>query len=479
MPEPRLQEELPEAGPAPVDDRVRLIQETLQRHFIFRKLGLCYDYASSPEEFPRKTLPTSREARAGKPNPGGLGTGMAECTSNGALIFDGYLLRLELGIAHPEEERIFDRLIGGLIRAATTAPKGAMVRGLTPDGRGYYARCDWASHLFWAFSAWRASSTAAIAVESQAKVQNIASRWIQRLTRDAWKLPRVGEKEETGPGLDALDSHAGPQFLACIQVAAAITEEQEKWQALYAEKVAEGEGARIAASPAASAGTVADLKPLLQRQLAYHILHALEADEARKTLFAARLAETAQAAVPFIERYKDLKPPILEETPDLAWRSLSADGPGVKLGSDEEAFNLPVGWRRILHEAETVGASMLAAEILLLGGSAELAQPHAATMTECFQGVPWEQLWFASALAPAIGVHARGVEMGLWDEALLAPKMTGVNLVSVAQYLSPEYDEQHPAIAGHTQPPPSKQKQEKSGSRNRSRGRRRRRKRKR
>ena len=58
-----------------LNDRARLALQNLQERFIFRKLGICYDYATTPEDFPRKTLPDARDAREGRPNRSGLGTG--------------------------------------------------------------------------------------------------------------------------------------------------------------------------------------------------------------------------------------------------------------------------------------------------------------------------------------------------------------------------------------------------------------------
>ncbi len=440
---------------ATLNDCLRGALQILEAGFIYRKLGLCYDYVSLPGEFPRKTLPTAREGREGKPNPGGQGTGMAGCTQNGGLLFDGYLLRLECGVAQPGEGRIFDRLIGGLIRTATTAPRNYLVRGLTPDGRGFYPATDVDSHLLWAWSAWRGCRTAAIAKESQVKIENIAGKWMLRLERDGFRIPTVTGGESDCGRLDALDWRHGPKLLALLAVAADITGEA-KWRQAYARKAAEGEGARLTAE---LPGEIESATELLYLQVALHLLAALEADEARRAQIRERQREVALKAVPFLDRYQNLKPQILEETPDLDWRRLAG-----KDGADEEsslsAEGLPLSWRRLAHEADTVRASLEAGLTLVLAGERDLAAPHAPQMTACLRAAPWDKLWLAGTIAPALSLHARGMELGLWDEEALTEALAlDAVIPNAALYLAEDYDEENPGKAGHVEPPPRKRKQ--------------------
>lgn len=439
-----------------LNDRVRTIQNALEQRFIFRKLGLCYDYASDPEDFPRKTLPTAKEARENQPNAAGLGTGMADCTRNGGLLFDGYLLRLELGVADPDEERIFDRLIGGLIRIATTAPKGYLARGLTPDGRGFYNESSLEAHLFWAFAAWRGFTTSAIAVESQGKIQNIASRWIARLEQDRFTIPPL---QGRGAGIDLTlqNWERAPVLLALLAVAHAITDDGH-WRQVYEDKATENNGARLSWSLPADA---TEVTLLLNTQLALHLLAAVDEDESRQAMVRERMRALAGRVAPSLRRYADCKQPILEETPDLDWRALDLPVTAATVESGRAAFRLPMAWRRILHEAETVATAMEAALVVLLAGDRELAEPHAEAMADCLRNAPWDQLWLAHALAPAASVHARGVELELWETEILARPLTVDGTESlVAPYLAEDFDDEHPEIAGHTDMPPRKRKLE-------------------
>jgi hypothetical protein len=122
--------------------------------------------------------------------------------------------------------------------------------------------------------------------------------------------------------------------------------------------------------------------------------------------------------------------------------------------------------------------------VVLLAGEKELAQGNAETMAECLRTVPWETLCLASALCPAVSVHARGVEMGLWDpELLLRPAEAVAPESLVSRYLADDFDSRNPTLAGHTNPPPGKEppppeeKPDPDGGRERNRRRRRRRRR--
>jgi len=63
--------------------------------FVYRKLGICYDYFCPPESLPSPMLPHPKDVRQGLPNPMGLGSGMADCALNNALLCDAYALRAE------------------------------------------------------------------------------------------------------------------------------------------------------------------------------------------------------------------------------------------------------------------------------------------------------------------------------------------------------------------------------------------------
>lgn len=444
-----------------LDGAAQAAMGALEEKFVFRKLGICYDYAAKPDEFPPKTLPTAEEAKASKPNPYGLGTGMAECAVNGALLFDGYLLRLELGLARGNEDRLLDRLIGGFIRIATTAQRGFLPPGITPDGRGFYSCTGAEAHLFWAFSLWRGVTSPAIALESQAKMSNIASRWIARIKQDENRLARYD-----GRGAAEVLS---PELLPALYAVAARVTGEKRWQDEYA-------ALRVAVSPALARAN-AGARELLLRQLALHTEYHLCPDEGRKQQLAAQMRETATAAAAFLGAFRELKPAILEEQPSFDWRALSAAEIALKqLEGGTSEWDIPLAWRRLRHELETVGRSAAAALAVLLAGDKALAESHAETLAELLGTAPWDRLCAAAAVAPALSIHARGVELGLWDAALLERGFCidgEANLVD--KYLTDDYDDANPDKAGHTESP-AKPEDDDQGGKRRSRGRRRRRK---
>lgn len=453
------------------DDRVPALLAVLESGFVFRKLGICYDLRSEPEAFPRPTLPQANETRAGKPDWTGRIGGLADCARNHGLLFDGYLLRVESGWSGGEEERIFDRLIGGLIRLATVGPKNYLIRGLTPDGRGFPGRTDADSHLYWAWAALRAHGTAAIALESQQKVANIAAKWMRRLKKDGFAIPPVHGSGPADEHLTVLDGESGPKLLALVAVALAITGAGE-WATLLASLATENEGARLAPPPAEL-----PIERLLALQVALHLLTQADPEKERRRVAREHMHAIAAAAEPHLDAFAGLDEAILGETPDLDWRSLPAgeeDGAGPVV---------PESWRRLEHERETAGRAVAAALCQLLVGEKRVAEPHAPVMARMLSETPWERLWSASALAPMLSVHGRGAEMGLWDERLQTYDPGGVAMPSlVARFLEDDYDDNHPEQAGHTesrkkptQPAPDERGGDEGGG-NKKRRRRRRRK---
>lgn len=244
---------------------VSMIQ-ALEAGFLFRKLGICYDYPAPEGTFPRSTLPEPREINRNAPNPTGRGTGMEGSWQTGALLFDAMLLRIEYGYAGAEEDRLFDRLIGGLIRLGAMGNKGALIRSLAADGRSAYPEVEADVHLYWAFHAWRAYSTAAIAPESQEKLENIGGKWIQRLVRDEFSLARVaGEPDHT---LLLPDAEQGCKLLAILSVAWGLTND-ETLADLFDRKRLEAGGIRVSGDLPDEAKTP---MRLLAMQLAWSLL---------------------------------------------------------------------------------------------------------------------------------------------------------------------------------------------------------------
>ncbi len=453
-----------------LDESVRQAQTAVEQKFLFRKLGLPFDYASPPEEFPAKTFATAKEARGNIPNPQGLGSGFFYSCRNHALLFDAYLLRIELGIEAGSDEQIFDRLIGGLIRIATVAPKSFLVGGLAPDGHGFYSWTGWENHVAWAFAVTRGLKTAAIAPESQEKFHSIAGKWMDRLRRDKFILTGIDAKALPDGDLTVADKKIGPAYLA-ILLTAALASGDEKDLETY-ETAAEVES-RLRLQAGNGDFQADDMPELLWRQAAYSIIAEYDVNSERAALARDRLRENAAAAERHVASWRNWDPALADIVIDWDWRKCPKADPAVSNGY---GFVAPESWRRLENE-KILENALDAMCVMHLAGDPGLIEYSVPEMEECLAATPWDKLATLNALAPAIVVHARGVDKDLWDRELFEARrdFQFAEESLAGKYLEPDYDKDHPDQAGHAAAPPGKQQQAPAGKGDGKRRRRRRR----
>ncbi|MDR1613648.1 MAG: hypothetical protein LBT97_12830 [Planctomycetota bacterium] len=433
-----------------LDEAVRQAQNAVETKFLFRKLGLPFDFASGPDDFPSRNFAAARETRVGEPNPHGLGAGFSHSCRNHALLFDGYLARIELGIETPSDEMILDRLIGGLIRLATMAPKSFLVGGLAADGRGFYGAADWRNHAAWSFAALRGHQTAAISPESQEKFRSIAGKWLERLKRDQYRVLSVDGKPSPDGDLSADNPLIGPVYLA-ILLAGALAGGDPEALALYAAAASPGGSARL--SPAPEDWSGAD-DAMLWRQVGLSVVAKHDPDPDRAATAKKRMAESARSALRGIGRWREWDDSLLGVDVDLNWRDRPR-APEAETGG--LGFRPHQSWERIARERaiHDALASML---IVLLAGDRELAEAAEPEIGACIGGIPWNGMVWLDAVAPLIAIHARGAELELWDRGLYAARRVEdqAEVSIAAKYLEPAYDRDHPDQAGHRAPPPGK-----------------------
>ncbi|MDR2391748.1 MAG: hypothetical protein LBE84_08740 [Planctomycetota bacterium] len=432
-------------GPAFLDNLVRRAMTAIEERFLFRKIGLPFDYAAERDNFPSPNLATAREARSLVPNPSGLGGGYHFSCRNHALLFDAYLLRLELGIEGEGDEAILDRLIGGLIRLATVAPRSFLVGGLSPDGRGFFAWPSRENHAAWTFAIMRGMTTAAIAQETQDKFHSIACKWLDRLRRERFILSGVDGKPVPGAGrpLSSPDPDNGPFHLAMLLAGARASGLPADYDA-YAAAAAESGGARLSGFSGEEAAPT-----FFWRQASLHLMASFDPDPGRSAKAARLLAANAELAADRLEKWREWDPALAGVKPDLDWRHFSR----APLSEKGLGFAPPESWRRLAGE-DRAAEALYAMHALLLSGSPETIQAHAETMAECLSQPFWPDMTQLTAIAPIPGIHARGTETGLWDQDLFASKrMPPASETSfAAKFLDPDYDRLNADKSGHDVP---------------------------
>lgn len=427
-----------------LDNAVRQAQAAIEQKFLFRKIGLPFDYASKPDDFPSKCFATAKEARSNQPNAAGLGAGFHFTCRNHAVLFDSYLLRLETGIEAPGDEAILDRLIGGLIRLATVAPKSFLVGGLAPDGRGFYGQTRKENHAAWAFAVTRGLFTAAISPESQEKFRSIIGKWMDRIRREKYRLNSIDGKQLPGGDLSQPEPDAGPFLLSMLLTAARASGDAKDFQA-YETAAEENARARLTAF-----ASVAPMTDLMWRQAALSLIAQGDPDETRKELARERMKEYALAAAKHIADVNLWEPSLTEIEVDIDWRKF----PKTPLQDSPYGFTPPDSWRKLDGEAH-LESGLSAAYTIMLTGNKELADDCAETIGACLRDVDWSHMSGLNALVRAVGVHARGAELGLWDAGLYDSRRESPSseVSFAAKYLEPDYDDENPAKAGHASPP--------------------------
>ena len=454
-----------------LDDSIRAAQAAVEQKFLFRKIGLPFDYASDPEEFPSKSFATAKEARSNLPNPMGIGGGYAWTCRNHSLLFDAYLLRIETGIESPSDEQILDRLIGGLIRLDTVAPKSFLVSGLTPDGRGFYAHTNRENHAAWAFAINRGITTAAISPESQEKFRSIAGKWMDRLRREKFHLHGVDGKPVPNGDISLPDADCGPFLLGMLLVAARATGQEKDYDA-YAAMAEENSRSRLAPLPAEARGE----SESLWRQVMLSIVARHDPEPERAELAKLRMKENAEAAAKNIGEWKRWDNSLVDAPVDLNWRSF----PRKPLEESPLGFEPPESWARLDKEKHIENA-LSAMYTVLLTEDAETSEPLAPEMEECLSEIPWDAVVGLTALAPVVGIHARGVELNLWDKTLYDTRRESPASETsfVAKFLEPDYDDDNPDKAGHMDRPAAKRHAEGQGGKPDGQGKKKRRRRRR
>ncbi|MFH0911839.1 MAG: hypothetical protein V1918_10090 [Planctomycetota bacterium] len=389
-----------------LEAKVRPALAHLEHNFIFRKLGIAFDYMSRPGDFPRNTLPKPRETREDRPNPAGIGTGIADCTPNTCLLLDGYLLRLELGLSQDDEARIMDRLVAGLIRLGTAVQRGSIVRGLTADGRGFYNTGSWLHATHYAHGLLVAFQTPAIALESQAKLRDIYGKWVRRLEKDAFAFDELPPPKSLPEPVLRWEREL--RILHLLAVSLRVNGAEE-WGARYEERASDEAFRPFRVDLPRE---IVDSDTLLSLQIALSDLDELDTNADRAVAIGLLRRKIAYRLLPSLDAYKGFVPDEPMESAVLDWRKdLSAQN------APEEELRARVheAWPRIGREARTVRASAQAVLCLLLSGDEALIQEQGRAMADCIRDVPWDALWEIAPLAALVPAHALGHEAGLWD----------------------------------------------------------------
>ena len=392
--------------------------QRLQEHFFYRRLGILYDYAAMPNEAGRKIMPTDQEIRTSKPNRKGSNTGMSFSTRNSVLLLDGILTRIELGLSgNVEDENMLEKLTGGMIRIATAHQRGAIPRSISPEGRSYYADADPVTHFLWCVGAWRMIQTPVLSFDMQEKIKTLFQKVIARLDKDDFNCIGLDEKNVENNKMEHTQS------LALLAIANQMMKEKDgKWSVRMAQK----EG----------------LKPLpesilwhdrLPMQYALSILEKTCKDAPWIEQVRDRMKDIASLAESDLHRWQQYAP--AQQTEIINWRNISPD-------EKSEIESL---------EDSTVRASVESALVCLLYADDSTAKRYQESIRDMLVGVQWKNIVTAASLSCVSLVHARGVELGLWDASLLEysnAMINGEDSIS-AKYLEDNYDAENPEKSGH------------------------------
>ncbi len=409
-------------------ETIDCILQKLASEFVYRKLGICYDYPTFDNSFPLKSLPKADEVCNSIPDSSGRTTGMYNCTLNNALLFDGLADRFEIGFGSEQDDLILDRLIGGTIRLGTVAPKNVIVRGLTGDGRYFYPDTDLETALLWAFTAWRTVNTTTVAIDSQQKIINISSRWINKLNSREYQT----SEESSTTDLSRLKDRI---LLSGILAVCSAIVDHDAWHKEFS---------RIFPNTIEISEDT-PLRDLLVIQISLYLINIISADDTKVTdTIRPVMSNIAVLAEKYLGNYKNLDPELLATEFDSDWREFNSAAPLPAL-------------QRITNEEETVTASIQSMQIIMYSNDTAVITKNKELMITAIQEIPWEKLVLATSLTPLAAIHAKGVELKLWDEKLNEFAISfAADDSLVAEFLTPDYDDKHQEKAGHINSPKKK-----------------------
>jgi hypothetical protein len=370
-------------------------------------------------------LPSAKEVAQGLPQADGFASGLADCTLNNAMLFEGIVSRLELGLAAPQEERVLQRLLAGFVRLSGHAQNGAIVGGVTLDGHGYYPARG-ATTAAWAYALYRALGTTALDLDNQQKLRSLGQNVSNMLVFNRQNVLNYFERT-------FLPGDVPARLTICVLLALAfIASHDKKWRQAAEDEWQSWQGSVLELAEAEAVAA----------QFALLMLRDIFADDENlRATVESRANELARAAQKKIAAYAQFSPAILADLPVIKW----SEAKGRK--------GFPEKWRRLVHEGKNAAAPALAALTVLLAPQPEIAAAAAPEIQQMLQKIPWEKLWLARALTPLSAIHARGIEAGLWEPELQEYHgKVDLQTPLVTKFMAPDYDAQHPEQAGHAAP---------------------------
>ena len=437
--------------PELLNNHINKAIEALNKSFVYRKLGCCYDYRMPSEnDFNLESLPKAEEINKNIPDEQGKTSGMYDCILNNCLLFDGLTYRVEIGFAQDHEYTILDRLIGGAIRLATIAPKNLIIRGLSADGRYFYHNTDAITTLLWHYTAWRIITTTTVLPVSQIKLINIANRWLNNFTSNNNTL----SNHETPLGQDN-----DPDRLKLCAILGFKYSLTPKDNILKDFNLKFNQDFIIPDN--------ADISELLSLNLSLNMIHNIFAENtAIQERSRVIMKEIAVKAVKYLKNYQTFDSKLATQTADPNWRNFSQEKPTVS----QQKYN---------NEFNSITIPTQAIYIIINSRAKDIIQENTGIMTEIIANTPWNNLSLATALTAIIPAHARGVDLKIWDKELEEFISSFVDEDAlVAPFLEKDYDEKNPEKFGHTEAPKKKSSPADNKNQVEKRGRKRRKRRK-
>lgn len=277
------------ASDAEVWAKVTQCHDLMWKHYVDPGTRQVYTYLDPQTLRPR--LPSPEDVAAKKPNAGGWGTAIENCSLDGGVYLGALVDRYAVtGKAEDAEEA--RRIAHGLLLIAKSARRaGCIPRGVLPDGKTHYPESSVDQYTMYVYGLWRYYRSPIPGDEHKRGIRDTLGAMLKRLEEDKYVILTDEGGKTTFGDLDARRPSRAERLLAVVLAGADITGDAH-WLAEYE---------RLRAPRLAHCrGTGGQPWVLLQNQLAFFLLRRLEKSPEVCRVYEAGSLEAAQNCLPHL-----------------------------------------------------------------------------------------------------------------------------------------------------------------------------------